>query len=366
MSSRPPVAVALSGGVDSSLAAALLLEAGREVVGLTMDLGSDEPVERAGAVARHLGIPLHVVDCRQAFEDSVLRPAWQEYERGRTPSPCVLCNPRMKFGVLAARARDLGAAELATGHHALRLDGPEGPVLARGRDRRKDQSYFLAGLSREQLAASLFPVGALTKAEVRARAEAIGLPSARAAESQDLCVASASLDGQALSEGLRRRFGKPARPGLLLGPDGAVVGRHEGLHLFTVGQRRGVRVALGRRAWVASIDGASAEVRLATDREALLASGLVAVEATWHGRPPAPGETLRCRAQIRYRHAAAEARATVDDGGGRIEVRFDRPQSAVAPGQALVLYDDDRVLACGWIEGARRRERRVTCGGGGR
>jgi tRNA-specific 2-thiouridylase len=240
IAARERVVVAMSGGVDSTVAAALLVERGCEVIGVTLRLLQGEEtagdaVHEARAAADRLGIAHHVLDGRREFEELVLRRSWDEYARGRTPNPCVVCNARIKFGLLLDHARSLGATKIATGHYA-RLDAT--PTIRRGVDRRKDQSYFLWALDARQLAAVLFPLGELTKQQVRDRARSLGLPNAERAESQDACFVR---DDQQFAEELRRHFGEPARSGVIVDEAGKVLGAHQGIHHFTIGQRRGWR-----------------------------------------------------------------------------------------------------------------------------
>jgi len=350
MSARGKVVVAMSGGVDSSVAAAILLEAGWEVLGATLDWrgpkgAGDEggcgrdAVDRAREVARQLGMEHRVVRCGDDFERLVLRPAWEEYARGRTPSPCVHCNRMIKLRLMARLAAEVGADRIATGHFARMAPGG---VLRRGADRSKDQSYFLFALTEEQRRSALFPLGEMDKEEVRERASRLDLASADAPESQDACFGDGDLG---FAEALRRRFGAAARGGEVLDRDG----EHGGIHLFTVGQRKGLGIATGRRAYVSMIDPATARVVLTgapadLESDRLRASGFV-----WHGDPPAG--PVRCGAQVRYRSSPADAEA-VPDGRG-VSVLFDSPQRAVAPGQAVVLYDGDRVLGGGWIDSTK-------------
>jgi len=346
------VVVAMSGGVDSSVAAALLREQGHEVVGATLKLqdARDAPgggaVERAREVACRLGIPHHVVDAADEFDSQVLRPAWDEYASGRTPSPCLLCNERIKLGSLLAWARRHGASLLATGHYARVERSPEGgPVLLRGADRDKDQSYFLAGLDREQLSSVFFPLGGLEKAAVRELARNKGLPSAETAESQDACIVGP--DGS-FAEMLRERFGSASRPGSIVDETGRVLGRHDGIHRFTVGQRRGIHVPSTARRWVKALCVEDAVVVVTDDRDALLGDHLVARGVSWIG--PEPIERgMECEVQIRYRHVAESARIEMRDDGA-LDVTFSRPVWAITPGQAAVFYDGDRVLGRGWID----------------
>ncbi len=351
---------AMSGGVDSSVAAALLLEQGFEVVGVTLQLqachespegrsccGTDA-IAQARAAAGHLGIHHYVLDCRQLFEQTVLLRSWEEYSHGRTPNPCVICNERIKFGMLLDYARSLGADKLATGHYArigVRKNGEA--FLMRGADARKDQSYFLFSICSERLSAALFPVGGLTKDAVRSMARRMGLPNADRQESQDACFASKET---AYPEGLRRRFNENVKPGPILDEEGRSLGVHAGIHRFTVGQRRGLGVALGSPAWVKSIDPESAAVFLTTRKEGLIAQGLIATDVRWQAFTPR-FRRLRCSVQVRYNQVPVLA--TVEPGEpATVRVRFDRPLRAVTPGQAVVFFSGDRVLGGGWIERA--------------
>ena len=349
------VVVAMSGGVDSSVTAALLLEQGYEVLGATLrfwlcDEGGGEAksccgldaVAEARDTAGRLGFHHHVIDCRTRFEEQVLRPCWEEYNRGRTPNPCVLCNPHIKLLELLRQARALGAELVATGHHARVIVGDR-PALLRGRDRNKDQSYFLFGLHEQQLASLLMPVGEMTKDEVRQRARDLGLGNAERHESQDACLGSAD---EPFAEALRRRFDAEARPGDLVDTEGNVLGRHRGIHLYTIGQRRGLGVALGQRAYVVGIREQSREVVVSTDPQDLCASGLTASGVRW--LVPPGEDRFQARVQIRYRHRACPA--TVELAPGEtVRVRFVEPQRAVTPGQAAVFYKEERVLGGGWI-----------------
>lgn len=351
--------VAMSGGVDSSVAAGLLKRSGYDVIGVTFRLRrcDDEggvswccgrgAEEQALAAAGALGIRHYVIDCAGEFERTVLRPAWDEYDRGRTPSPCPVCNRRIKFEQLMRLKRELGADRVATGHYARIVDKGDGPAprLYRGVDSSKDQSYFLFGLTGEQLGACVFPLGEHLKSEVRVIAREMGLGNADRKESQDACLTYAE---GGFSEALRIRFDAAARAGVFVDRDGNTIGEHGGIHRFTVGQRKGVGVAFGRRAYVARIDGESARVVLSDEVEDLESGVLYASNAVWTGdiQPDLP---LTCKAQIRYRHTAAGAVAE-PASDGRLKVIFDRPQRAVAPGQAVVLYSGDRVIGGAWID----------------
>ncbi len=346
------VALGMSGGVDSSLAAALLRERGFEVVGVTLRLLPCEDdslaktccgagaLESAAQVARHLGIEHRVLDCRREFSAQVLEPAWRDYRGGRTPNPCVLCNSRVRFPWLARAADEAGAAWLATGHYARTVHGAKGIDLSRGADARKDQSYFLFAVAPRLLSRTIFPLGEMEKGDVRRRARSLKLPAAERAESQDACLA---LEGESFAELLRLRFGGEARSGEIVDRQGRVLGRHAGVHLFTIGQRRGLGVAGGRSLYVVDIDAEAARVVVGDGRD-LSRDVLVADGASWIERP-APGP---CQAQIRYRHRPAVARLEPLEGD-KFRLHFTEPQRAVTPGQAAVVYRGDRLLGGGWI-----------------
>ncbi len=349
----PPVIVAMSGGVDSSVAAALLQRQGRHVVGVTLSLVScadDGEVswccgagaaEQARAAAGRLGIPHYVLDGVARFEERVLRPCWQVYAEGRTPSPCAICNAELKLYLLLARCAALGGRFVATGHYARKLGAPGLTELHRGRDPRKDQSYFLCQLSQQQLERTLFPLGELRKSEVRALAAELGLPNAQRPDSQDACLRG---EGGSFSEGLRQRFGGQARPGRILHVDGRVLGEHRGIHHFTIGQRRGLGVALGKPAYVARIE--PPDIVVTTEPRDLLCAELLSSSPNWLGPPPRL--PLRCEAQVRYRHKAAPVLVRAASGG-RVRVSFQEGQRAVTAGQAVAFYQGGRLLGGAWI-----------------
>lgn len=357
--SSPRVVVAMSGGVDSSLAAALLLQQGCRVIGLTLklrecrDAGESrsccglDSIARARAVAGELGIRHYVLDCVRQFEELVLRPSWEQYDSGRTPSPCLLCNERIKFGLLLDRARELGASRLATGHYArLAADDNGRPALLRGVDRHKDQSYFLAGLGSEQLGFLAFPLGDLHKREVRERARALGLASSESPESQDACHTA---PGQPFPEMLRERFSAASRPGPILDDAGRRLGQHPGLHRYTIGQRRGLELSTaGGRHWVRAIHAESSALVVTADERELYRDQLLAREMSWTGGG-FPVGVRHCQVQVRSRHPAVPA-VIEPAGPGSLRVRFERPVRAVTPGQAAVFYQGERVLGRGWIE----------------
>lgn len=344
----------MSGGVDSSVAAARLQEAGHKVIGLWMQVQGEGPPEAdpsfrdARAAARALGIPLTPVDLRAPFEEEIITPFLREYLSGRTPNPCALCNPRIKFGLLMERAASLGAESFATGHYARTAWDPKGGrfVLLRGLDRAKDQSYFLWGLSQEQLARCRFPNGESVKEEVRAMARSKGLPLSERGESQEICFIPSGDYRDFLHRHLQ---GKLPPGGTIVDTAGRILGRHEGVFGFTIGQRQGIGVPARRPYYVLRIDPAANQV-VVGEKEDLLAKGLRARGMHWVSIPP-PEEELKAQAKIRYRHAGGACRVT-PRGEGEVIVRFDEPQEAVTPGQALVLYQDDRVLGGGWIEEA--------------
>jgi tRNA-specific 2-thiouridylase len=334
MSTGPgSVVVAMSGGVDSSVAALLLHRAGWSVTGLWLDLGVGGTAERARSAAAGIGIPLRVADARERFAQDVVAPARASYLAGRTPNPCARCNPRIKFALLAEAAADIGGARIATGHYARVTIDPAGPALRRGADPSKDQSYFLFALEQRVLALALFPLGGLTKNEVRRLAAEAGLDAVRDAESQDCCFDPLPAGGD--------------RPGDIVDLDGRVLGRHDGIARYTVGQRRGLGVAGGERLYVVGLDAGRDRVVLGP-RGHVLGRGLTA-RLEGFGRERITGR-FEARCRIRYRHEAAPAAIErIDDE--RFSVVFDEPQEAIAPGQAAVVFDGDRVLGGGWIEG---------------
>jgi tRNA-specific 2-thiouridylase len=355
------VAVAMSGGVDSSVAALLLKEQGCEVVGLSMQLWnhSGEPgrsgrccttedISDARRAAWALEVPHYVLDLTEEFRREVVSPFVASYLGGETPIPCSACNTKLKFATLWDRARQMGCQAVATGHYA-RVDRRAGGArLLKGRDSAKDQSYFLYDLTSEQLSAARFPVGDLTKNEVRQRARRAGLPNADKEESQEICfVPPGCRAGDFVArEAPRLGYALPCRPGTVTTPSGQVVGSHAGHYRFTIGQRRGIGVAATERLYVLSVD--AAQNRVVVGPGSLLDSTQAHVRDLRIVSGEEPRQAFRAGARVRYR--SEEAACTVHPtGGGRARIVFDRPVRAAAPGQSCVFYDGDEVLGGGII-----------------
>jgi tRNA-specific 2-thiouridylase len=355
------IVVAMSGGVDSSVAAALLAEQGHDVIGLSMQLypstgsGQANGGEKFGTcctlddlhdarrVASAQGFPHYIVNFERQFADTVISNFVSEYTSGRTPIPCAHCNSDLKFSTLLDRARGLGAEWLATGHYARVEQGPDGRfLLRRSIDSEKDQSYFLFSLTQDQLAHAVFPVGALTKPEVRAEARRLGLMVADKADSQEICFVP---DGDYAT--FVESHAPEVRTGSIVNRQGERLATHTGVHRFTIGQRKGLGIAAPEPLYVLKIDADSGDVmvgpRAALDRTNFTASGV-----NWIGGN-ALAEWTAATVQIRHRHRPAAGRVRAVDNG-RAEFEFDEPQPAVTPGQAAVFYDDDVVLGGGWID----------------
>jgi tRNA-specific 2-thiouridylase len=335
------VLVMMSGGVDSSVATALLAEQGHDVTGVTLKLWGGESdsgccsvadVEDARRVAAQLAVPHYVFNFSDDFTRSVVEPYVDAYSAGRTPNPCIECNRTMKFGRVLERAAQLGYDAVATGHHARIVTTPNGPRLGRGHDASKDQSYVLYMLGPDDLARTLLPVGEMTKAEVRAHAARLGLRTADKTESMDVCFITKGGRETFLSERTQMT------PGDIVATDGRVVGSHRGVEAFTVGQRRGLGVALGERSYVVDVDAPNATVTIGR-RDELLRGEIAVRDLVWVDGAP-PNDRV---VQVQCRAHGEPFDATVDDG----IVRGARPQPRVAPGQAVVFYDDDIVIGGG-------------------
>ncbi|MEI6205886.1 MAG: tRNA 2-thiouridine(34) synthase MnmA [Desulfuromonadales bacterium] len=351
------VVVAMSGGVDSSVSAALLKEQGYDVTGVSLQLY--DPVRRepgctiktccslddvldAGRVAKKLGIPFEVIDLRAEFKKMVIDYFIAEYAAGRTPNPCIRCNDLIKFELLLNRALAMGADFLATGHYVrVTQDEPGTCQLRTGLDPAKDQSYFLFTLNQSQLSKIMFPVGMLEKRRVREIASSFGLPVAQKHESQEICFIP---DNDYI--GFLERNGIVQHEGDVVTTGGEIAGRHKGIHRHTVGQRKGLGIAWRHPLHVVALDREQNRVVVGASHE-LLRPGLTAQHVTWIEQPTIPEFRASCR--IRYRHRPTPCQVTLL-ACGRFSAVFEEPQMAVTPGQAAVLYDGDRVLGGGWIE----------------
>jgi len=338
---KDKVLVAMSGGVDSSVAAGLLLRAGCDVTGVFLRLARAADAADARAAADALGIDLHSLDLADAFEEIIAHFA-AEYAAGRTPNPCIRCNRRIKFGRLMERADALGIEYVATGHHARLAEADGGRALFRGKARGKDQSYALFEVPRARLGRILLPIGEVGgKDEVRRIARDMHLPVHDKPDSQEICFVPDD-DYAAL---LRRIRPDAMRPGEIVNAAGEVLGRHDGYGQFTVGQRRGLGVAAGVPMYVTRIDPAAARVTIGP-RSEVMSRRLAAAGANWHADVP---EAFDALVQVRYNHRGAPARVRLS-GTETFEVEFAEPVHAVTPGQAAVCYDGDRLLGGGWIE----------------
>ncbi len=369
MMNSKTIAVAMSGGVDSSTVAAMLRAEGSNVIGLTMQLwnqrrlagreGMPESVQGrccslddvydARRVAETIGIPYYVVNHEDRFERDVVRPFVQEYLSGRTPIPCSLCNNHLKFDQLLAVAQQIGADAVATGHYA-RVDFDESRdrwLLKRPTDRSKDQTYFLFGLTQEQLSRTLFPLGGMTKPEVRQLARKHGLALAEKPDSQEICFVPGGDYKKFLDAYLSEQGDSlPDTAGELVTTDGRVIGEHGGIHNFTVGQRKGLGVATGSPLYVLQIKGDNRQV-VVGEQKNLYSRNMLTRRTNLISRGELP-EPVRVSVKIRHRHEPAAA-TIQKTGADEIVVTFDEPQRAVTPGQAAVFYDGDIVVGGGWI-----------------
>jgi tRNA-specific 2-thiouridylase len=357
LNKKPRVVVGMSGGVDSSAAAALLVEQGHEVVGITLKLWPQDCVNRAEdkccgpqavtdarAVSHKLDIPYYLVDDAAEFQRQVIQYFADEYRAGRTPNPCVVCNEKLKFGTLIQRARKLGAEKVATGHFArVEWDATSGRhLLKRGRDPRKDQSYFLFSLRQDQLARVIFPLGELTKQDTREIARDCQLKTADKEESMEICFVPDKDYGKFLEDSrlVQRHRGD------IVDREGRKLGEHDGIEFYTIGQRKGLGIAAGKPLYVVDLDPVNNRV-IVGDESQLAADTFVMERCNWipFEEPPASFQAL---AKIRYNHPGTPA--TVEPlAGGRARVKLSTPQRAITPGQACVLYQDDLVMGGGWI-----------------
>ncbi len=338
-------AVAMSGGVDSSVTAALLKNRGYKVFGITMQLDGDgKKLEAAAEIARRLNIPHYVFDLRRPFRQKVIEPFCAEYEQGRTPNPCVECNRSIKFGLLLEKAISLGADYLATGHYARIQPSNSGYRLLKGIDPAKDQSYFLYTLGQKQLRHILMPLGEIYKNQTRRLAREMGLADLVREESQDICFIPPEGIEYFLSRNAR------SRPGDIINAEGKVLGRHTGLPHYTVGQRHGLSLSSDKRLYVIGLEGKTNRVVVGSLGQ--LNSDRMAVKnLSWVSGKAPPGE-IEAAVRVRYRAPAADARLLVS--GDVAEVIFPRPQRAIAPGQSAVFYSGEEVLGGGIIEQAVR------------
>ncbi len=352
------IVAAMSGGVDSSLAAALLKKAGYEAIGVTFrmwpkeECGSSaarsccslEAVTRARLVTESLGMPYYVVDYSGEFKKEVIDYFCGEYLKGRTPNPCVICNAKIKFGLLLDKAKSLGASSVATGHYANTCyDKKSGRYLLKeGRDKSKDQSYFLFALSQEQLKNAIFPLGNMTKDKVRAMAKKLKLKTFDTVSSQDICFVR-DMD---YAEYIKKKTGVDMKPGDIIDSNGKVVGHHKGIPFYTIGQRRGLGIAHKEPLYVTAIDAKNNRV-VVGPREEVMKKSLFAERMNWIAidRLDKP---IRALARIRYNHKKAKATIT-KTGKDSVRVDFDVAQAAPTPGQAVVFYKGDVVLGGGWI-----------------
>ncbi|MGH9617454.1 MAG: tRNA 2-thiouridine(34) synthase MnmA [Acidobacteriaceae bacterium] len=369
MSTPETIAVAMSGGVDSSTVAAMLKSEGHNLVGLTLQLWNQrrlagrpgmpetsegrccsiDDVYDARRVAEHLGIPYYVVNQQDRFEEDVVQPFVREYLSGRTPVPCTLCNNHLKFAQLLDTARQIGAERIATGHYARNEYDPvrDRWILKRPADTSKDQTYFLFGLTQQQLSRSLFPLGGYRKPDVREIAHRQGLALADKPDSQEICFIPGGDYKQFLDAYLAERGEiMPDTSGELVTTNGEVVGRHQGIHNFTVGQRKGLGVATGSPLYVIGINGAEKKV-IVGGSDDLTSKTLRANRLNWISIPRLEG-TRRLHVKIRHRHEPAWATLKMS-AEAEVAVTFDQPQRAVTPGQAAVFYDGEEVAGGGWI-----------------
>jgi tRNA-uridine 2-sulfurtransferase len=350
------IITAMSGGIDSGTAAAIITASGIDTEGVTYLLQPSAPgvevcgglsaIESARETARFLGINHRTIDVSADFSEKVLSRCWQDYSTGKTPNPCPLCNRYIKFEKLTEYAQSEGADGVATGHYARIVKEKNDFSLYRGADTEKDQSYFLFYLNRAILKHLFFPLGSLRKDEVRNLAGRFSLPALKQKESQDACF---NLPGMDFGESLRSFFGAPIREGDFVDPEGNILGRHQGIHRYTIGQRKGTGVSLGKPAYVSSIRYPDGAVVISTHREDLYRKSFKVSGCNWFINA-AETDKIRCQVQIRYRHKPVTGWVELSSGTENAVITMDEPQRAVTPGQAAVFYDNSKVLGGGWIQ----------------
>lgn len=358
---KTKVVVGMSGGVDSSLAAALLLKEGFDVIGITFktwpkeECGSSfgraccnlEAITRARAVAHQLEIPYYVVDLSVEFKRHVIDYFCAEYLKGMTPNPCVICNEKIKFGILMEKARSLGARLVATGHYARAgFDKRNSRYLLReGKDKDKDQSYFLFSLSQDQIKGSIFPLGNYTKEKARSHAKRLKLKTFDTVSSQDICF----IRDLEYAEYIKKKTGVEVKKGDIVDHNGRILGTHKGIPFYTIGQRRGLGIAYKEPLYVTGIDSSLNRIIVGTKND-VLKKGLIADKLNWIAIPKFRGK-MKVMAKIRYNHRKAKA-AVTGITNTTVRVDFDEPQEAPTPGQAVVFYNKDIVVGGGWIKEA--------------
>ena len=346
------VVVAMSGGVDSSVAAAFLKEKGYDVIGLTMKLWgennrccSEKDIRDARTVANHLNIPHYTISLNDSFQKHVVNYFISEYEKGRTPNPCAVCNPAIKFGDLLKKALELKAQFIATGHYAINTydKSRDRYLLKRGKERGKDQSYFLARLSQEALKHVLFPIGSFPKNKIRKLASRFGLPVAMKTESQEICFIP---DGQ-IVEFIARSTGKPLDSGPIVNQSGEHLGSHPGIIGYTIGQRKGLGISTGEPLYVTKIE-AETNTIVVGDDHMLYHDRFTATDPHWISITDLK-KPIRVKTRIRYKHRPVWSLVS-PVGKDRISIRFETPQRAITPGQLAVFYEGDIVVGSAWIE----------------
>jgi tRNA-specific 2-thiouridylase len=344
---KPTVAIAMSGGVDSLVSACILKESGFPVFGLHFKTGFESPMgpvvrDKLSGLASQLGISIHIVDLSGAFRREVVDYFIRTYREGKTPNPCLVCNPNVKFGALLDVAKSKGADVLATGHYARIIHGEDGRYrLLRGLDQRKDQSYFLGFLSQRQLSQACFPLGEMTKDQTKAFAREKGLTPATQNESQDICF----IQEKTYGDFLEKYAGMTPNPGSIVTKDGEIVGRHPGLHMFTIGQRRGINCPSSEPFYVLRLE-MKTNTLVVGRKPDLSSASCVVGRLNWIDPPPDMPVTVDVR--LRYRHRATPATVT-HHGSEEVMVRFLSPQEAATPGQGAVFYRGDRVVGAGII-----------------